>query len=77
MQRPGYRPTYVLDFEQPIVEIEKQIDALAELPNAERFDAEIRKLEETRKGILREDLRIAVGVANRARCPPSAPAADL
>ncbi|MBL9118976.1 MAG: acetyl-CoA carboxylase carboxyltransferase subunit alpha [Phycisphaerae bacterium] len=52
MQRPGYSATYVLDFEQPIVEIEKQIDALAELPNAERFDAEIRKLEETRKGIL-------------------------
>lgn len=54
MARPGYSATYVLDFEQPIVEIEKQIDALAEGPQADRFQSEITKLEETRRSLLQK-----------------------
>ncbi|MFO0827314.1 MAG: acetyl-CoA carboxylase carboxyltransferase subunit alpha [Phycisphaerales bacterium] len=52
MARPGHSATYVLEFESPIIEIEKQIDALSESPNAEQFRAEIRKLEETRGSLL-------------------------
>jgi acetyl-CoA carboxylase carboxyl transferase subunit alpha len=52
MPRPGTSATYVLDFEQPVVEIERQIDALAEHPQAERFASEIAALEETRRSIL-------------------------
>lgn len=52
MPRPGYSATYVLDFEQPILEIEKQIDALSEHAQAGQFASEIAKLEETRKSLL-------------------------
>ncbi|MBL9149412.1 MAG: acetyl-CoA carboxylase carboxyltransferase subunit alpha [Phycisphaerae bacterium] len=52
MARPGYSATYVLDFEQPIIEIEKQIDHLADGAQADRFANEIRALEETRSSLL-------------------------
>lgn len=52
MPRPGYSATYVLDFEQPIVEIEKQIDALADRADASQFASEIGTLEEARKSLL-------------------------
>src|SRR5262245_55531833 len=52
MARPGYSATYLLDFEQPIVEIEKQIDHLADGAHADRFANEIRTLEETRSSLL-------------------------
>jgi acetyl-CoA carboxylase carboxyl transferase subunit alpha len=52
MPRPGTSATYVLDFEQPVVEIERQIDALAEHPQSERFASEIATLEETRLSLL-------------------------
>ncbi|MDZ4753071.1 MAG: acetyl-CoA carboxylase carboxyltransferase subunit alpha [Phycisphaerae bacterium] len=52
MLRPGHSATYVLDFEQPVVEIERQIDTLSEGPTAAQFAAEITKLEETRRSLL-------------------------
>jgi acetyl-CoA carboxylase carboxyl transferase subunit alpha len=52
MPRPGHSATYVLEFEQPVLEIEKQIDALAEGPTAAQFASEIAKLEETRRSLL-------------------------
>ncbi len=52
MPRPGYSATYQLEFEQPIIEIEKQIDALAERTDAEQFKDEIGALEEARSSLL-------------------------
>ena len=42
----------ILDFEQPIAEIERQIDALQARPDAETIRDEIRTLDETRNSLL-------------------------
>jgi acetyl-CoA carboxylase carboxyl transferase subunit alpha len=52
MPRPGYSPLYQLDFENPVLDIERQIDAIEERPDAERYADELRKLEETRASLL-------------------------
>ena len=52
MPRPGYSPLYQLDFENPVLEIERQIDALEERPDAGRFSNELEQLAETRASLL-------------------------
>lgn len=54
MPRQGYSATYLLDFEESVVEIERQIDALGERADAARLAGEIASLEETRRGLLRK-----------------------
>jgi acetyl-CoA carboxylase carboxyl transferase subunit alpha len=54
MPRPGYSPLYQLDFENPVLEIERQIDAIEERPDAERYSEELRQLNETRESLLRK-----------------------
>ena len=53
MPRPGFSPLYQLDFENPILEIERQIDAIEERPDAERYASELKQLNETRESMLR------------------------
>ena len=50
MPRPGYSPLYQLDFENPILEIERQIDAIEERADADRYADELKQLNETRGG---------------------------
>jgi acetyl-CoA carboxylase carboxyl transferase subunit alpha len=52
MARQGYSATYRLDFESPILELESQIEVLAERPGAEGFRSEIEVLEKTRETLL-------------------------
>jgi len=52
MSRSGYSGTFVLDFEQPIVELERQIEALRGQPNAERLSPEVRTLESARDALI-------------------------
>jgi acetyl-CoA carboxylase carboxyl transferase subunit alpha len=52
MAKAGYSGSYVLDFEQPVVEIEKQIDALEGNPSAPRFAEELATLRSTRDTLL-------------------------
>jgi len=52
MAKAGYSGSYVLDFEQPVVEIEKQIDALEANPSAPRFAEELATLRSTRDTLL-------------------------
>ena len=54
MPRPGFSPLYQLDFENPILEIERQIDAIEERPDAERYASELKQLNETRESMLRK-----------------------
>jgi len=54
MPRPGFSPLYQLDFENPILEIERQIDAIEERPDAERYADELKQLNETRESLLRK-----------------------
>jgi acetyl-CoA carboxylase carboxyl transferase subunit alpha len=54
MPRPGYSPLYQLDFENPILEIERQIDAIEERPDAERYADELKQLNDTRESLLRK-----------------------
>jgi acetyl-CoA carboxylase carboxyl transferase subunit alpha len=54
MPRPGYSPLYQLDFENPVLEIERQIDAIEERPDAARYVEELRQLEETRTSLLQK-----------------------
>jgi len=54
MPRPGYSPLYQLDFENPILEIERQIDAIEERADADRYADELTQLNETREGLLRK-----------------------
>lgn len=54
MPRPGYSPLYQLDFETPILDIERQIDAIEERPDADRYADELGKLNETRLGLLQK-----------------------
>ena len=54
MPRPGYSPLYQLDFENPILEIERQIDAIEERADADRYADELKQLNETREGLLRK-----------------------
>ena len=52
MARPGFSPLYQLDFENPILEIERQIDAIEERADAERYSDELAQLNNTRTGLL-------------------------
>ncbi|MDI9404723.1 MAG: acetyl-CoA carboxylase carboxyltransferase subunit alpha [Limnohabitans sp.] len=54
MPRPGYSPLYQLDFENPVLEIERQIDAIEERPDAARYADELRTLNETRESLLKK-----------------------
>ena len=54
MPRTGYSPLYQLDFENPVLDIERQIDAIEERPDADRYADELAKLNETRESLLRK-----------------------
>ncbi len=54
MARAGFSPLYQLDFENPINEIEEQIEALESNPAAVNFTEELAKLRETRDSFLRK-----------------------
>jgi acetyl-CoA carboxylase carboxyl transferase subunit alpha len=52
MPRPGYSPLYQLDFENPVLEIERQIDEIEERADAELYTDELAQLNETRTSLL-------------------------
>ncbi len=47
-----YSGTYALPFEQPVVELDKQIAAIERRPDADAFDEELGKLRESRTSML-------------------------
>lgn len=54
MPLTGYSPMYELDFESAVLEIDRQIDALEEKSDRDRFEAEIDQLRQTRDELLRK-----------------------
>ena len=54
MPRPGYSPLYQLDFENPVLEIERQIDAIEERRDADRYVDELAQLNVTRESLLQK-----------------------
>ncbi|MBX3354271.1 MAG: acetyl-CoA carboxylase carboxyltransferase subunit alpha [Phycisphaeraceae bacterium] len=52
MSRSAYAGSYALDFEQPILELERQIEALRTQPNAERLAPEVQTLEQARQALI-------------------------
>ncbi len=57
MSKAGYSGSYTLDFEQPIVEIQKQIDALEGSPSGVQFGEELATLRSTRDTLLNKTYR--------------------
>ena len=54
MAPAGYSPMYELDFESPVLEIDRQIEALEAKPDGDGFASEIARLRETRDDLLRK-----------------------
>ncbi|MCA9284804.1 MAG: acetyl-CoA carboxylase carboxyltransferase subunit alpha [Phycisphaerales bacterium] len=54
MSTIGYAGSYTLDFEEPVVEIERQIEAIRSQQNAADLEDEIRALSETRSRLLQK-----------------------
>ncbi len=54
MPPAGYSPMYELDFENSVLEIDRQIESLEEKEDRDRFEAEILKLTETRGELLKK-----------------------
>lgn len=52
MSRSGYSGTFALDFEQPILDLERQIESLRGQPNAERLMPEVQTLEQARDALI-------------------------
>lgn len=52
MSTNGYGGTYTLDFEESVVEIEKQIEAIRRRADAAAYEEEVRSLSETRDRLL-------------------------
>jgi len=52
MSRSGYSGTYELDFEQPILELERQIEVLRKQANAESLAPEVATLEQARHALI-------------------------
>ncbi|MCH2160952.1 MAG: acetyl-CoA carboxylase carboxyltransferase subunit alpha [Phycisphaerales bacterium] len=52
MSSSGNNPAAQLDFEAPVTEIDRQIDALQAKPDAERYNDEVETLRETRESML-------------------------
>lgn len=49
---PGYTGTYTLDFEEPVNEIDRQIEALQSNENADEYADEVSQLSQTREQLL-------------------------
>lgn len=54
MSTGGYNPATQLEFEGPVIEIDRQIEALETKDDAERYGEEISKLRETRESMLKK-----------------------
>lgn len=52
MSRSGYSGSYSLEFEQPIIELERQIEILRNQPNAEHINPEVETLEQARSALI-------------------------